>query len=81
MSAKACSPSLWLCASAAIAKALERERFSQWMLFDEDLAAHVSRQSDGQEFILGLAELEVVDKKSRNYQLLDDYVVFFVNNR
>ena len=61
--------------------ALEREGFSQWMLFDEDLAAHVSRQSDGQEFILGLAELEVVDKKSRNYQLLDDYVVFFVNNR
>ena len=37
--------------------ALERERFSQGMLFDEDLAAHVSRQSDGQEFILGLAEL------------------------
>ena len=55
---------------------------SQWMLFyDDDLAAHVRRKSDGKEFYLGLAEIKAVDKKSKNYQLLHDYSVWFVNNR
>lgn len=55
---------------------------SEWMLFyGEDLAAHVRRTSDGKEFILGLAELETTDKKSRNHQLIDDYAVWFVNSR
>jgi hypothetical protein len=55
---------------------------SEWMMFGgEDIAAHVRRKSDGKEFGLGLAELEAVNKKSRNYQLLDDYAVWFVNNR
>jgi hypothetical protein len=62
--------------------AIEKDALSEWMLFrGEDLAAHVRRQSDGQEFYLGLAELKAVDKKSRNYQLLDDYSVWLVNNR
>ena len=47
----------------------------------EDLAGHVRRKSDGKEFYLGLAEIVAVDKKSKNYQLLDDYAVWFVNNR
>jgi hypothetical protein len=51
------------------------------MMFDEDIAAHVRRISDGKKFVLGLAELEATDKKSPNFQLLDDYAVWFVNNR
>jgi hypothetical protein len=52
------------------------------MLFGgEDIAAQVRRKSDGKEFYLGLSELEAVDSRSPNYQLLDDYVVWFVNYR
>jgi len=55
---------------------------SEWMLFPgEDIAAHVRRKSDGKEFVLGLAELKATDKKSRNFQLLEDFAVFLVNNR
>jgi len=58
------------------------EGWSEWMMFHgEDIAAHVRRMSDGKEFILGLAELEATDKKSLNYQLIDDYAVWFVNSR
>ena len=56
--------------------------YSEWMMFaGEDIAAQVRRKSDGKEFTLGLAELKAVEKKSPNYQLLDDYAVFFVNYR
>ena len=51
------------------------------MMFHEDIVAHVRRKSDGKEFDLGLAELQVTDKKSRNFQLIDDYAVWLVNNR
>ena len=54
---------------------------SEWMMFDEDIVAVVRRKHDGEEFDLGLAELRVTDKKSANFQILDDYVVWFVNNR
>ena len=61
---------------------IEKEVFSEWMMFDsEDLAARVRRQSDGVEFYLGLAEIEAVGRGTGNYQLLDDYSVRFVNNR
>jgi hypothetical protein len=61
---------------------IELGPISDWMLFaGEDIAAYVRRKSDGKEFILGLADLKAVDKKSRNYQLLDDFAVFLVNNR
>ncbi|MBI3798336.1 MAG: hypothetical protein HY268_15400 [Deltaproteobacteria bacterium] len=56
--------------------------YSKWMMFaGEDIAAQVRRKSDGKEFTLGLSELTVVEKKSPNYQVLDDYAVFFVNYR
>jgi hypothetical protein len=56
--------------------------YSEWMLWPvEDIAAHVRRQSDGKEFVLGLAELKAVDESSPNHDLLDDYSVFFVNYR
>ena len=62
--------------------AIEADVCSEWMMFyDEDLAAHVRRKSDGNKFHLGLAEIEAVNKKSKNYQLLDDYSVWFVNSR
>lgn len=62
--------------------AIEADVYSEWMMFcGEDLAGHVRRKSDGKEFWLGLAEIEPVDKNSKNDQLLNDYAVWFVNNR
>jgi hypothetical protein len=61
---------------------IERGVVSEWMLFaGDDIAAHLRRKSDGKEFILGLAEIQTVDKRSPNHRLLDDYAVFFVNSR
>jgi hypothetical protein len=40
----------------------------------------VERLSDKNKFILPLADLESTDEESKNYQLLDDYSVWFVNN-
>ncbi len=61
---------------------IELDEESEWMLFaGDDVAAHVRRLSDNQEFVLGLAELKAVDRRSPNYQLLDDFGVFVVNNR
>jgi hypothetical protein len=62
--------------------AITRDVASEWMLFGaEDIAGHVRRKRDGKEFSLGLSELKAVDKRSPNYQLLDDYAVFFTNYR
>lgn len=61
---------------------IERKGTPEWMLcWQDDIGANVRRISDGREFLLGLSELEATDKKSKNYQLLDDYSVWFVNNR
>lgn len=59
-----------------------KDQDSEWMLFfDEDLATHVRRKTDGKKFHLGLCEIKAVDKKSKNYEILDDYSVWFVNCR
>ena len=58
-----------------------QDEWSEWMMFDEDIVAHVRRKSDGKEFYLGLAELRVTDESSPNFQLVDDYAVWLVNNR
>ena len=47
--------------------------------YDEQIMVSVRRLSDQKEFILDLDCLEAVDKKSINYQLLDDYSVWYVN--
>ncbi len=61
---------------------IDRDLQSGWMLFGEnDIAARVKRISDSKEFLLGLSELIAIDKKSENYQLLDDFSVWLVNNR
>jgi len=44
------------------------------------ILANVQRLSDKKKFILSLADLKSVDENSKNYQLLDDYSVWFVNN-
>ena len=50
---------------------------------DEDygIMINAKRLSDNKRFILPLADLEALDKKSKNYRILDDYSVWFVNNR
>lgn len=45
------------------------------------ILVYVKRVSDKKKFTLPLAELEVADGRAKNYQLLDDYSVWFVNNR
>ena len=47
----------------------------------DGIFVHVQRVSDKRKFVLPLAELKSTDRKSKNYQLLDDYSVWFVNNR
>ena len=39
----------------------------------------VRRASDKKTFVLPLADLKATNKQSKNYQLLDDYVTWFVN--
>jgi hypothetical protein len=48
---------------------------------DYGIFVHVRRVSDKKTFVLPLADLEATKKKSPNYQLLDDYTVWFVNWR
>ena len=47
----------------------------------DGLAVTVKRVSDGKRFVLPLAHLKATEKPSNNDQLLDDYVVWFVNGR
>jgi len=51
--------------------------------FDEEegIFVHVRRISDKKKFTLPLADLEGVGEHPRNDQLLNDYVVWFVNYR
>lgn len=55
--------------------AIEQDAYSEWMMFSEDIAAVVRRKKDKKEFVLGLSELRATDKKSNNFQLIDDYYV------
>lgn len=59
----------------------------EWLSFEDrfedfyGLFVSVRRLSDRQKFVLPLADLKATDKKSKNYQLIDDYVTWFVNWR
>ena len=46
---------------------------------EEQIFARVKRLSDQKEFSVELDYLKATDKKSKNFQLLDDYSVWFVN--
>jgi hypothetical protein len=43
------------------------------------IMVNVRRVSDKKTFILPLADLKATDKKSKNYELLDDFAAWFVN--
>ena len=45
------------------------------------VAVAVRRVSDSKRFVLPLVHLKATEKPSNNAQLLDDYVVWFVNGR
>ncbi len=47
----------------------------------DGIFVHVLRISDERKFVLPLSDLKSTDRKLKNYQLLDDYSVWFVNNR
>jgi len=47
----------------------------------DGLAVKVKRVPDSKRFVLPLANLKATEKPSNNDQLLDDYVVWFVNGR
>ena len=47
----------------------------------EGIFAKLVRLSDKKGFTLPLADLRATDKGSKNYELLDDYSLWFVNNR
>jgi hypothetical protein len=49
------------------------------LIGEEGLYGNLRRISDGKEFTLPLADLEAVDKRTKNGQLLNDYVVWQVN--
>jgi hypothetical protein len=51
--------------------------------YDEDygLLVNVRRLSDKKKFALTLSDLKATDKTSKNHELLDDYVTWFVNWR
>ncbi len=57
----------------------ELKRFED--LIDEvaGILVKVKRVNDNQRFILDLIWLKAVDESSKNYKLLDDYTVWFVN--
>ena len=48
---------------------------------DYGIFVNVRRISDKKKFTFPLADLKAVDKKSDNYQILDDYSMWFVNYR
>ncbi len=60
---------------------IENDPDPSWMMSHEDLGARVRRKSDKKVFDPGLSELEATDEKSKNHELLDDYVYWFVNHR
>jgi hypothetical protein len=43
------------------------------------IMVNVRRVSDQKTFVLPLADLEATNKQSKNYELLDDFVAWFVN--
>jgi hypothetical protein len=51
------------------------EKFSEV----DGLLVEVQRVSDQKTFILPLADLEVTDENSPNYELVEDYLMWFLN--
>jgi hypothetical protein len=49
--------------------------------WESDILVPVVRAADKKRFTIPLSELEAVDEDSKNYQLLNDYTVWYVNWR
>ena len=58
---------------------IDKNISSRWMICRYEIAAKVKRIFDSKNFYVGLSEIEAVDKESSNYQLLNDYSVWFCN--
>jgi hypothetical protein len=48
---------------------------------EDGILVHVRRLSDKKKFTLTLSDLQATDEQTKNYQLLDDFAVWFVNWR
>jgi hypothetical protein len=59
---------------------LQMTRLSAHCDPDYGLFAHLTRKLDKKRFELPLADFKAVNKKSVEYQLLEDYSVWIVNN-
>lgn len=51
------------------------------MTWRSGMTVNVQRVSDQKTFTLPLADLEATDRKSKNDELFDDFVAWFVNDR
>ena len=58
----------------------ELKRFEDLIDKVTGIVVKVKRINDNQRFILELASLKAVDATSKNFTLLDDYSVWFVNH-
>ncbi|WP_413163790.1 calcium-binding protein [Capilliphycus salinus ALCB114379] len=54
-------------------------KFSETLSEIDGLLVEVQRVSDQKTFVLPLADLEVTDENSPNYQLIEDYLMWFLN--
>ena len=57
----------------------ELEKFDATLDVDWDILVNVRRTYDNKRFTIPLSELQAVDETSQDYQLLNDYTVWFVN--
>ena len=57
----------------------ELRKFTAEVIDDWDIVVKVIRKNDKKKFEIPLSELEVIDEKSSDYQLLNDYTVWIVN--
>lgn len=48
---------------------------------EDGILVHVRRLADKKKFTLTLSDLQATGKQTKNYQLLDDFTVWFVNWR
>ncbi|MCX5805832.1 MAG: hypothetical protein NT010_07170 [Proteobacteria bacterium] len=58
----------------------ELKRFEDLVDENTGILVKVKRVNDNKRFILDLASLKATDETSKNYTLLDDYSVWFVNH-
>lgn len=54
-------------------------RFDMLLNYETEIFVQVRRKSDRRKFTIWLSWLEVIDKESKNYQLVEDYVSWVGN--